>query len=385
MIALADTSRLSPATIAAQAAGATDPASGGVVPPLQMSTTYLRGPDYAPLRPDNIYLRDQSDIVRVAETVLNQLEGAAETLLFPSGMAAIAAAFRTVPGGASVLVQRQIYWGTTKWVRDFCARRGIDLHEVEASDTDAFAAACAKVRPALALIETPSNPWLRITDIAAAAKAVQGVGGLLMVDSTAATPVLQRPLEHGADIVMHSATKGINGHSDVLAGVLSVRDPALALWADVKADRHDAGAVIGPFEAWLLVRGMRTLPLRVREMSRNAQALAEILAAHPEVEDVFYPGLPSHAGHALAARQMTGGFGPLLSFVVRGGAEAALRAAGRLTLFHRATSLGGVESLVEHRHTIEPHTGIPEGLLRVSVGIEEVGDLAADLRAALGN
>jgi cystathionine gamma-synthase len=382
---LADTSRLSPATIAAQAAGATDPASGGVVPPLQMSTTYLRGPDYVPLRPDNIYLRDQSDIVRVAETVLNQLEGAAETLLFPSGMAAIAAAFRTLPGGASVLVQRQIYWGTTKWVRDFCTRRGIALQEVEASDASGFAAACEKARPALALIETPSNPWLRITDVAAAAEAVHGVGGLLMVDSTAATPVLQRPLEHGADIVMHSATKGINGHSDVLAGVLSVRDPGLGLWADVKADRHDAGAVIGPFEAWLLVRGMRTLPLRVREMSRNAQALADMLVAHPEVETVFYPGLASHSHHALAARQMTGGFGPLLSFVVRGGAEAALRVAGRLTLFHRATSLGGVESLVEHRHTIEPHTGIPEGLLRVSVGIEDAGDLIADMRTALGN
>ena len=382
---MADTSRLSPATIAAQAAGATDAASGGVVPPLQMSTTYLRGPDYALLRPDNVYLRDQSDIVRVAETVLGQLEGAAETLLFPSGMAAIAAAFRTVPTGAAVLVQRQIYWGTTKWLRDFCARRGIDLHEVEASDADSFAAACAEVRPALALVETPSNPWLRITDIATAARAVHDAGGLLMVDSTAATPVLQRPLELGADIVMHSATKGINGHSDVLAGVLSVREPGLDIWADIKADRHDAGAVIGPFEAWLLVRGMRTLPLRVREMSRNAMALAEMLAAHPEVETVLYPGLSSHPGHALAARQMTGGFGPLMSFVVRGGAEAALRVAGRLTLFHRATSLGGVESLVEHRHTIEPHTGIPEGLLRVSVGIEDAEDLKADMRAALGN
>lgn len=380
---MSDTSRLNPATIAAQAAGAVDLQSGGVVPPLQMATTYLRDTEYAPLRPDNIYLRDQSDIVRVAETVLAQLEGAAEALLFPSGMAAIAAAFRTVPNGGCVLVQSQIYWGTTKWLRDFCTRREITLHEVEASDAAAFEAACVAVKPSLVLIETPSNPWLRVTDVEAAAKAVHAVGGLLMVDSTAATPVLQKPLASGADIVMHSATKGINGHSDVLAGVLATNDTEAQIWADIKADRHDAGAVIGPFEAWLLVRGMRTLPLRMREMSRNAQALAEFLDQHDQVEAVLYPGLPAHTGHDIAARQMNGGFGPLLSFVVKGGADAALAVAGKLNLFHRATSLGGVESLVEHRHTIEPHTGIPEGLLRVSVGIEDVEDLKADLIQAL--
>ncbi|MEM5520020.1 PLP-dependent transferase [Sulfitobacter sp. AS59] len=380
---MSDTSRLNPATIAAQAAGAVDLQSGGVVPPLQMATTYLRDTEYAPLRPDNIYLRDQSDIIRVAETVLAQLEGAAEALLFPSGMAAIAAAFRTVPNGGTVLVQSQIYWGTTKWLRDFCTRREIALHEVEASDAAAFDAACAALKPSLVLIETPSNPWLRVTDVEAAAKAVHAVGGLLMVDSTAATPVLQKPLASGADIVMHSATKGINGHSDVLAGVLATNDTEAQIWTDIKADRHDAGAVIGPFEAWLLVRGMRTLPLRMREMSRNAQALAEFLDQHDQVEAVLYPGLPAHPGHDIALRQMKGGFGPLLSFIIKGGAEAALAVAGKLNLFHRATSLGGVESLVEHRHTIEPHTGIPEGLLRVSVGIEDVEDLKADLVQAL--
>jgi len=382
---MSDTSRLNPATIAAQAAGAVDAQSGGVVPSLQMATTYLRDAAYQPLRPDNIYLRDQSDIVRVAETVLAQLEGANEALVFPSGMAALAAAFRTVPNGGRVLVQSQIYWGTTKWLRDFCTRRAIELREVEASDAQAFAQACADFKPTLVLIETPSNPWLRVTDIEAAARAVHDAGGLLMVDSTAATPVLQKPLAHGADIVMHSATKGINGHSDVLAGVLATNDTTAQIWTDIKADRHDAGAVIGPFEAWLLVRGMRTLPLRMREMSRNAQAIAEFLDAHPLVETVLYPGLPAHAGHAIANRQMAGGFGPLLSFVVQGGAEKALQVAGRLQLFHRATSLGGVESLVEHRHTIEPHTGIPEGLLRLSVGIEDINDLTTDLRQALGN
>ncbi|MBV50678.1 MAG: PLP-dependent transferase [Sulfitobacter sp.] len=380
-----DMSRLNPATIAAQAAGAVDTQSGGVVPALPMATTYLRGEDYQPLRPDNIYLRDQSDIVRVAETVLAQLEGAADALLFPSGMAAIAAAFRTVPNGGRVLMQSQIYWGTTKWVRDFCARREIELREVEASDTDAFTRLCETFKPTLALIETPSNPWLRIVDIEAAAQAAHAAGGILVVDSTAATPILQKPLSLGADIVMHSATKGINGHSDVLAGVLAVRDTEQKVWNDIKVDRHDAGAVIGPFEAWLLVRGMRTLPLRMRQMTQNALAVAEFLAEQPQVEAVLYPGLATHAGHKLATSQMAGGYGSLLSCVVRGGADAALQVAGRLNLFHRATSLGGVESLVEHRHTIEPHTGIPEGLLRLSVGIEDIEDLKTDLRTALGN
>ncbi|MEP3685795.1 MAG: aminotransferase class I/II-fold pyridoxal phosphate-dependent enzyme [Sulfitobacter dubius] len=375
---------LHPATIAAQAAGVIDPASGGVVPPVQFATTYLRDENYALVNPDNVYLRSHNENTRVAERILNALEGAEETLIFPSGMAAIAAVFRTVPNGARVVVQSQIYWGTTKWIRDFCARRQISLHEVDASDLDAFATLCRAEKPDLCLIETPSNPWLRITDIAGAAAAAHEVGATLVVDSTAASPVLSHPLEHGADIVMHSATKGINGHSDVLAGSLATNDAGAARWQMIRDDRNEAGAVIGPMEAWLLARGMRTLPLRMREMSRNAMTLAEFLADHPQVEQVMYPGLPDHPGHALAAQQMSGGYGGLLSFVVKGGAEAALKAAGRLQLFHRATSLGGVESLVEHRHTIEPHTGIPEGLLRLSVGIEDVDDLGADLGQALG-
>jgi cystathionine gamma-synthase len=359
-------------------------ASGGVVPPVHFATTFVRDEDYAPVNPANTYLRSHNENVRQAEAVLARLEGAADCALFPSGMAAVAAVFRTVASGATVLVQRQIYWGTTKWIRDFCARRDITLVEVEASDNDAFAAACAEHRPALCWIETPSNPWLRITDVAAAAGAAHGVGSLLVVDGTAATPVLSQPLAHGADMVMHSATKGINGHSDVLAGALAVRDAGLPAWDALRDDRDSAGAVLGPMEAWLLLRGMRTLPLRMREMSANALALANFLSDHPKVETVMYPGLPDHPGHELAARQMTGGYGGLMSFVVAGGKAEALRVAGRLQLFHRATSLGGVESLVEHRHTIEPHTGIPEGLLRLSVGIEDVADLREDLAQALG-
>lgn len=374
---------LSVATIAAQAGGYIDAASGGVVPPIQPSTTFARDRSYQPHPTGNIYARDDNDVGRIAEALLAQLDNAEAALLFPNGMAAIAAVFRALPGGATVLVQSQIYWGTTKWLREFCARRSVTLIEADLSDIGQAQSLCAQHQPDLVFIETPSNPWLRTTDIALVAEATHAAGGRLVVDATAATPILTRALDFGADIVMHSATKGINGHSDVLAGVLATNAPADPHWQAIAIDRHDAGAVIGSFEAWLLIRSIRTLPLRVERMSQNAQAVAEFLQSHDAVAQVFYPGLPDFEGHSVAKRQMAGGFGSLLSFCVKGGAVEALRVAGRLNLFHRATSLGGVESLVEHRHTIEPHTGIPESLLRLSIGIEDVQDLRADLEQAL--
>jgi len=374
---------LSVATIAAQAGGYIDAASGGVVPPIQPSTTFARDRSYQPHPTGNIYARDDNDVGRIAEALLAQLDNAETALLFPNGMAAIAAVFRALPGGATVLVQSQIYWGTTKWLREFCARRSVTLIEADLSDIGQAQSLCAQHQPDLVFIETPSNPWLRTTDIALVAEATHAAGGRLVVDATAATPILTRALDFGADIVMHSATKGINGHSDVLAGVLATNAPADPHWQAIAIDRHDAGAVIGSFEAWLLIRSIRTLPLRVERMSQNAQAVAEFLQSHDAVAQVFYPGLPDFDWHSVAKRQMAGGFGSLLSFCVKGGAVEALRVAGRLNLFHRATSLGGVESLVEHRHTIEPHTGIPESLLRLSIGIEDVQDLCADLEQAL--
>ena len=374
---------LSVATIAAQAGGYIDAASGGVVPPIQPSTTFVRDRNYALHASGNIYSRDDNDAGRVAEGLLAQLDNARAALLFPNGMAAIAAVFRALPTGARLLLQSQIYWGTTKWLRAFCKRRGLILVEADLSDPAQMAQLCVVHKPDLVFIETPSNPWLRSTDIAHAAGCVHAHGGRLVVDATAATPILTRALDFGADVVMHSATKGINGHSDVLAGVLATNEPEAAHWQAIATDRHDAGAVISSFDAWLLIRSIRTLPLRVGCMSQNAQSIAEYLQVHPAVETVFYPGLPSFSGHDVARRQMSGGFGSLLSFCVKGGAEDALQIAGKLDLFHRATSLGGVESLVEHRHTIEPDTGIPESLLRVSVGIEDVEDLIADLAQAL--
>jgi cystathionine gamma-synthase len=371
-----------PATIAAQAAGAVEAQTGGVVPGISLATTYLRDADYGLMRPDNVYGRDQNDTVRQCEEVVRALEGAAASLLFPSGMAAIAAVFRALPSGARVVMQNGIYWGTLKWVRDYCVRRAIILEEIDAADPAALAEACRSSAD-MVWIETPSNPWLKTVDIAAAAGMAHKAGAVLVVDGTAATPVLTRALDLGADIVMHSATKALNGHSDVLAGVLSCREPGQAMWQEIATDRHDAGAIIGPFEAWLLMRGMRTLPLRMERMCQNAMAVAEYLEGRADIEAVYYPGLASHAGHTIAARQMRGGYGYLLSALVRGDKARALEVVGRLQLFHRATSLGGVESLVEHRHTIEPHTGIPETLIRLSVGIEDAGDLIADLAQAL--
>ncbi|MCJ8307879.1 MAG: aminotransferase class I/II-fold pyridoxal phosphate-dependent enzyme [Rhizobiaceae bacterium] len=366
-------------TLFAQANGAIDPQTGGVVPPIQSSTTFVRDEDNVPLSPDHIYGRDDNDLVRLGEQMLAKAEHAEDGLLFPSGMAAVAAVMRTVPNGGRIIQQSGIYWGATKWTREFCERREIDLIEVDCADLDALRSVAKDAD--ILWIETPSNPYLKTVDIRGCAEIAKSIGADLVVDSTAATPVLSQPLDHGADIVMHSATKAINGHSDVLAGFLACKNESAKRWEMIKTDRQGAGAVMGSFEAWLLIRGMRTLPLRVERMSDSALQIAEFLAQHPNVENVLYPGLPSDPGHALATTQMTGGFGGLLSVQVKGGGDAALAAIGKLNLFKRATSLGGVESLVEHRHTIE--ATVPKNLLRLSVGIENPIDLIADLDQAI--
>ena len=366
-------------TLFAQANGAIDPQTGGVVPPIQSSTTFVRDEDNVPLSPDHIYGRDDNDLVRLGEQMLAKAEHAEDGLLFPSGMAAVAAVMRTVPNGGRIIQQSGIYWGATKWTREFCERRDIDLIEVDCADLDALRSVAKDAD--ILWIETPSNPYLKTVDIRGCAEIAKSIGADLVVDSTAATPVLSQPLDHGVDIVMHSATKAINGHSDVLAGFLACKNESAERWEMIKTDRQGAGAVMGSFEAWLLIRGMRTLPLRVERMSESALQIAKFLDQHPNVENVLYPGLPSDPGHALATVQMTGGFGGLLSVQVKGGGDAALAAIGKLSLFKRATSLGGVESLVEHRHTIE--ATVPKNLLRLSVGIENPVDLIADLDQAI--
>ena len=276
-----------------------------------------------------------------------------------------------------------MYWALRKWLLEFAAPWGISVEVYENASLDDLAAKARMRRPRLIWIETPANPTWDITDIAAASEIGREVGAIVAVDSTAATPMLTRPIELGAQIVMHSATKYLNGHSDVIAGALaSARDDEL--WQRIRYVRGGGGAVLGPFEAWLLLRGMRTLHLRVAAASANALAIAQRLAGHPKLGHVLYPGLPTHPGHAVAAKQMRGGFGGMMSLRLAGGESAAIAFAAKLRVFKRATSLGSVESLAEHRASVEgPGTLCPPDLVRLSVGVEHVDDLIADIEQAL--
>ncbi len=373
---------MKPETLAAQAQHFIDPVTGAVVPPIHPSTTFARDEGYQLIAGAG-YARDDNPTYRGAEALLARLEGGADALLFASGMAAATTVFQALTApGAHVVAQRMMYWGLRSWLTGFAAQWQVEVTFVDASDPAALAAAIQPGRTRLVWIETPANPTWETVDIAAAAAAAHAAGALLVVDSTVATPVLTRPLEHGADLVMHSATKALNGHGDVVAGALvgARRDDT---WTRLRAARHDAGAILGAFEAWLLLRGMRTLYPRVRLAAATALELASRLGGHPGVARVRYPGLPGDPGHAVAARQMRGGFGSMLSIQV-GSAARALAVAGRLHVFTRATSLGGTESLIEHRASVEPpDSPVPPDLLRLSIGLEDVDDLWDDLRAAL--
>ena len=369
-------------TLLAQGVTAHDHASGEVVPAIHPATTYARDEAYR-LPSPRMYSRDDNATTEPAEALLAALEGGAAALTFASGMAAASAVFQTLAPGDHVVAPRIMYWALRGWLLEFGKRWGVGVDLVDTHDLDALRAA---VRPGVTRVvwlETPANPTWDVTDIAAAAQIAHDAGARLAVDSTAATPVHTRPLALGADLVMHSATKYLNGHSDVIGGALVTRaldEP----WQRLRTHRRAGGAVLGPFEAWLLHRGMRTLAVRVRRQSASAMHVAAALEGHPALAAVLYPGLPSHPHHAVAARQMTGGFGGMLSLRVHGGAPAALAVAGKLKLFARATSLGGVESLVEHRASVEPpDSPVPKDLLRVSIGLEDCEELVADLRAAL--
>lgn len=375
--------RLAPETLIAQGMHTADPPTGAVVPPLSPATTFARGTDYELVSPQRSYARDQNPTFEPAERMLAHLEHGAAARLFASGMAAATAVVQTLEPGDHVVAPRVMYWGLRNWLLEFCGRWGLDVTLFDPTDTDALSKAVRAKRTRLVWIETPCNPTWDIVDIARAAEVAHAQGAMLAVDSTVATPVHTRPLELGADIVMHSATKYLNGHADVVAGALvTAREDAA--WERICEQRAEAGAIPGPFEAWLLQRGMRTLFLRVREASASAMKIAERLDGHPRLERVLYPGLTTHPGHDVAARQMQGGYGGMLSLRVKGGAAAALAVAKAARVFIRATSLGGVESLIEHRYTIEgPDSPVPEDLLRLSVGIESADDLIADLEQAL--
>jgi cystathionine gamma-synthase len=375
--------KLRPETLLAQAAGFEDPATGGLIPPLQPSTTFLRDPDNTYRRGFD-YARDRNPTYQPAEAVLAGLEGGTEALLFSSGMAAATAVFQALRPGDHVLVPEVMYWGLRKWLLQTAAPWGLEVDLVDTTEPEAVRAALRPGRTRLLWLETPANPTWAVSDIAALSDLAHEAGALVAVDNTVPTPLLTRPLELGADLVMHSATKYLNGHSDVVAGALVARRTDGEIWSRIRTIRHDQGAILGPFEAWLLTRGLRTLHLRLRAACGNAMHLATRLQDHALVERVLYPGLPTHKGHTLAARQMQGGFGGMLSILVRGGEQAAIATAANVRLWKRATSLGGVESLLEHRASIEgPSSPAPANLLRLSVGAEDVGDLIADLESAL--
>ena len=377
-----DNPRRHPATLAAQGMGRVAIPYRDIVPPIHVSTTYERAADGA-YPGGRIYSRADNPNYDQVEALVASLEGAAAAMLFASGQAAAGAVFQALAPGDRVLAPIRMYWGLRKWLMEFAAPWGLRIEFYENTSLDDLAAKTRAQPVRLIWIETPANPTWDITDIAAASELARAVGAIVAVDSTGATPMLTRPIELGAQIVMHSATKYLNGHSDVIAGVLATaRDDEL--WQRIRYVRGGGGAVLGPFEAWLLLRGMRTLPLRVAAACANAQAIAERLQGHPKLSHVLYPGLLNHPGHDIAARQMRGGFGGMISLRLNGGEEAAKAFTAKLEVFKRATSLGSVESLAEHRASVEgPGTQVPTDLVRLSIGIEHVEDLLGDLERAL--
>lgn len=371
-----------PDTVAAQALGWIDEATRAVIPPLHVSTTYIRDEDNQ-YRSGRVYARDHNPAFDQAEAVINTLEGGHQALLFASGMAAATAVFQALKPGDHVLAPKVMYWSLRNWLMGFATEWGLEIELIDMTSPAAVAAALRPGQTALVWIETPANPLWTVTDIAETARLAHAAGALVAVDSTVATPLLTRPLALGADVVMHAATKYLNGHSDVIAGALVVREDS-PYWQRVRKVRAQIGGTLGSFEAWLLLRGLRTLHLRVRAASASALTIARHFDGHPLVAEVLYPGLPRCQGFEISQRQMAGGFGGMLSIRARGGEAAAIAVAAKTAIWKRATSLGGTESLIEHRASVEgPGTPAPADLLRLSTGLEDPADLIADLEQAL--
>ena len=377
-------------TLAIHADHDSDPATGAVAPPLSLSTTFERQPDGS-FPHGYIYIRSENPNRDALERLLAALE-AGETAgdgenatvkaaAFASGSAATSAIFQALAPGDHVVAPDDVYFGTGNLLRTVFGPWGLESSFVDMTNPDTVARA---LRPNTRLIwvETPSNPLLKITDIARVSAIARQAGAALVADNTWATPALQHPFALGADLIMHSTTKYLGGHSDTLGGAVVGRGDS-PLFQRVRALQRATGGVMAPFDAWLTQRGARTLAYRMRGHSEHALAVARFLASRPEIEAVHYPGLETHPGHAVTMRQMAlpGG---MLSIQVKGGEAAAMAVAARVKIFTRATSLGGVESLIEHRASIEgPDSPTPRNLLRVSVGLEHPDDLIADLAQAL--
>lgn len=366
-------------TLAVHAGHQVDPATGAVAAPIHLSTTFERDPEggYAH---GFIYGRSANPNRQALEQGLAALEGGEEAAAFGSGLAASSAVLQALAPGDHVIAPTDVYHGMTKLLREVYMRWGLEVSFVDMTKLDSVKEA-VRGKTKLVWVETPSNPLLKITDIAAVAEIAHAAGAVCACDNTWA-PIVQRPLDLGADFVMHSTTKYLGGHSDVTGGAIVAKEKS-GFSERIREIQTTCGGVPSPFDCWLILRGMRSLPWRMRAHSENAFKVATWLADHQRVERVHYPGLAQHEGHEIAARQMSE-FSGMLSFEVRGGKEAAMGVAAKTELFVRATSLGGVESLIEHRASIkgeDPRT--PQGLLRLSVGLEHPDDLIEDLAQAL--
>lgn len=372
--------RLKIETIAIHAGQEIDPATGSVIPPIYLSTTFERAADGS-FPHGYMYTRNGNPNRAMLEHCLNALEGGVECAAFGSGLAATMSIFQALQPGDHVIAPDDAYHGVSRLLREIMAPWGLTSTVVDITDL-ATVRAALQPKTRMIWIETPSNPRLKVADIAAIAGIAHAAEALCVVDNTWATPIQQRPLELGADLVLHATTKYLGGHSDVLGGAVVTRELSPA-FERIRFLQANGGAVPSPFDCWLVLRGIQTLAYRVRAHADHALQVARVLADHPRVERVHYPGLESHPGHAVAVRQMRG-FGGMLSIEVRGGETAAMAVAGRLQIFTRATSLGGIESLVEHRASVEgPESKTPPSLLRLSIGLEHPDDLIADLQSAL--
>jgi len=369
-------------TLAIQSTQIPDATTGAVATPINLSTTFEREVDGS-YKSGYVYSRAENPNRQLLEDSLALLEKGAIGFAFSSGMASITALFNTLKTGDHLLLPHDVYYATKVMAEDLFGTKGIEVSTVVMSDLKAVKKAIQK-NTAIVWLETPSNPQLNVSDIAKISQLAHKVGAICAVDNTWPSPVLQRPIEHGADVVMHSTSKYFGGHSDVLGGCLVLKEKN-ALAEQIKSIQTLTGAVPSPFECWLVTRGIKTLYVRVMQQTKNAAKLARFLEKHPKIERVNYPGLKSHPHHKVAKKQMTEGFGAMLSVQVKGTAKNAMKLTGRLQLFTTATSLGGVESLVEHRKSIEGEDSpTPDNLLRISVGLENVDDLILDWKQALG-
>lgn len=351
-----------------------------VTPPINLSTTFLRDEDGG-YSGGHMYSRVSNPNRSALEKILSDLEKGEEACAFSSGNTAGMTVFQALKPGSHIIAPDDMYWGFKKQLQSIFA----DILEFDFIDLTNIQEITSHIKENTVMIwvETPSNPLLKVTDLKAISKIAKEHNLVFACDSTFASPVLQNPISLGADIVMHSSTKYIGGHSDVLGGVL-VTAKKTELWDKIRNIQQIGGAVPSPFDCFLLIRSLKTLHYRMKGHCENGMALALYLEQHPKVEAVYYPGLPSHAQHEIAKQQMSG-FGGMMSILVKGGAEEAHRVVNTVKLFAQATSLGGVESLIEHRASVEgPDTKTPQNLIRISVGLEHIDDLIADFSQALG-